>query len=67
MQVFVLGGSWSGPEDLAKDAEIYDPALGTWTLLPKIQAKFIVTNDPEGVYRGDNYGWFFPWTGGSGA
>ena len=66
LQVFVLGGSWSGPKDLAKDAEVWDPATGTWTLLPGIQAASILTNDPEGTYRSDNYGWFFGWTAGSG-
>lgn len=68
--MFVLGGSWSGPKDLHKDAELYDATLGTWTLLPGIQAAFILTDDPEdkekGTYRADNYGWFFPWTDGTG-
>ena len=61
-----MGGSWSGPKDLEKDAEIYDPTVGTWTLLPGIQAAFILTNDIEGVYRADNYGWFFPWSDATG-
>lgn len=71
IQVFVLGGSWSGPEDLAKDAEIYDPTLGTWTNLPGIQAAYILTDDPEDaeegrVYRADNYGMFHSWSDGTG-
>ena len=67
VQVFVLGGSWSGPEDLAKDAELYNVATDTWTLLPGIPASVILTADPEGAYRADNYGWFFSWSEGSGA
>jgi galactose oxidase len=66
LQVFVLGGSWSGPKDLEKDAEVFDPTLGTWTLLPAIQAAYILTDDVEGVYRADNYGWFFSWSNGTG-
>jgi hypothetical protein len=71
LQVFVLGGSWSGPKDLNKDAELYNPTLGTWTLLPGIQAAYILTKDPQDAdkgfnYRGDNYGWFFSWSNASG-
>jgi Kelch motif len=71
LQVFVLGGSWSGPKDLAKDAEVYDPTLGTWSSLPGIQAAYILTDDPEDElegfsYRGDNYGMFHPWSEGTG-
>ena len=65
-----MGGSWSGPKDLKKDAEIYDATAGTWTLLPGIQAALILTDDPEdkekGTYRADNYGWFFSWSNGTG-
>jgi hypothetical protein len=71
VQVFVLGGSWSGPKDLSKDAELFDPTLGTWSSLPGIQAAFILTADPqdktEGFsYRGDNYGMFHSWSDGTG-
>ena len=71
VQVFVLGGSWSGPTDLDKDAEVYDPTRGTWTLLPGIQAATILTDDPEDaqegrVYRADNYGFFHAWSDATG-
>jgi hypothetical protein len=53
-----------------KDAELYTPGSSSWTgkwdKLNNIQAKYILTNDPEGQYRADNYGWFFAWSGGSG-
>lgn len=69
LQVFVLGGSWSGPADVTKDAEIYDPTVGKWSNLPGVQAAFILTDDPEdkeGVYRADNYGMFHSWSDGTG-
>ena len=72
VQVFVLGGSWSGPKELPKDAELYDPTAGTWSSLPGIQASYILTDDPEDaeegrVYRADNYGMFHSWSDGTGA
>lgn len=70
VQIFTLGGSWSGPKSSAKDAEVYTPGStswnGKWDKLKNIQAKHILTNDPQGVYRADNYGWFFAWSGASG-
>jgi hypothetical protein len=70
VQVLTLGGSWSGPLSDTKDAELYVPGTfpwtGKWDKLSKIQAKEILTHDPEGMYRADNYGWFFAWSGGSG-
>jgi hypothetical protein len=63
----VLGGSWSGPLASNKDAELFDPSADTWTKLPGVKASSILTKDPEGTYRADNYGWFFPWSGSSGA
>ena len=69
--MFVLGGSWSGPKDLAKDAEVYDPTRGVWTSLLGIQAATILTDDPEDAqegrnYRADNYGMFHSWSDGTG-
>ena len=68
----MLGGSWSGPKDLAKDAEVYDPTRGVWTSLLGIQAATILTDDPEDAqegrnYRADNYGMFHAWSGATGA
>lgn len=70
--MFVLGGSWSGPKDLAKDAEVYDPTRGVWTSLLGIQAATILTDDPEDAqegrnYRADNYGMFHAWSDATGA
>lgn len=69
-RVFVMGGSWSGPKDLNKDAEVYNPTTGKWNLLPNVQAAFILTDDPEdkvkGSYRADNYGWFYSWSNATG-
>jgi hypothetical protein len=67
----VLGGSWSGPKDLKKDAEIYDPTVGKWSRLPGIQAAAILRSDPEDdivgfPYRSDNYGMFYPWSNATG-
>jgi hypothetical protein len=67
----VLGGSWSGPKDLSKDAEVFDATKGEWASLPGIQAAYILTQDPEDdeahfSYRSDNYGWFFSWSNSSG-
>lgn len=55
--VFTLGGSWSGGLGF-KDGESWNPATG-WRRIPNVIADAIVTNDPQGVYRSDNQGWFF--------
>jgi galactose oxidase len=67
-QVFLLGGSWSGGLG-GKGGELFTPAgsANGWTLLQGVSAEPILTKDPEGVYRADNHGWFFGWSGGSGA
>ncbi|MDQ1732660.1 MAG: galactose oxidase [Pseudonocardiales bacterium] len=63
-QVFTLGGSWNGGVG-GRNGEIFNPN-GTWALLKNVQATSILTtNDPQGVYREDNHGWFFA-TGGGG-
>ena len=75
MQVFVLGGSWNtfGGTTNDKGAEVLDPAApptspaGGWRRLRGIRGAIIETADPEGRYRADNYGWFFPWSDGYGA
>lgn len=57
-QVFTLGGSWNGGIG-GKNGEVYTPD-GSWALLPNVQATSILTSDdPQGVYREDNQGWFF--------
>jgi galactose oxidase len=59
-RVFTLGGSWSGGVG-GKNAEVWSPSTG-WRRLTGISATPILTNDPDGVYRADNHGWFFSWT-----
>lgn len=57
-QVFTLGGSWNGGIG-GKNGEVYTPD-GSWALLPNVLATSILTSDdPQGVYREDNQGWFF--------
>ncbi|MCV5126714.1 kelch repeat-containing protein, partial [Escherichia coli] len=60
-RVFVIGGSWAGGSNVAKDGEVYDPATGNWTMLPGAQVKPMLTDDMEGPWRADNHGWLFGW------
>jgi hypothetical protein len=60
MQVFTLGGSWSGGIG-GKDGEIFELATGKWRNLSAVPVSVILTDDPQGDYRADNYGWFFAW------
>ena len=60
VQVFVLGGSWSGERGL-KGAEIFTASSNSWSELPGINPAVIHTSDPQGLFRADNYGWFFGW------
>lgn len=66
LQVFLIGGSWSGGTSV-KDAEIFDPADQTWTELPGIDPTLIYTDDAQGKYRADNHAWLFGWSNGLGA
>jgi galactose oxidase len=59
-RVFTLGGSWSGGLG-GKNGEAWSPSLG-WRRLTGVPVAPILTNDPEGVYRADNHGWFFNWS-----
>lgn len=73
MQVFTNGGSWSGDDIqnvgccINKGAEVFDPASGTWRLLTSIDSTEMLCDDPEGRQQQDYYGFFFAWTGASGA
>ncbi|KAK3497075.1 putative galactose oxidase precursor [Neurospora hispaniola] len=60
-RVFVIGGSWAGGSNIAKDGEIYDPATRNWTMLPGAKVKPMLTDDMEGPWRADNHGWLFGW------
>lgn len=60
-RVFVIGGSWAGGSNVAKDGEIYNPADRTWTTLPRAKVAPMLTDDMEGAWRADNHGWLFGW------
>ncbi|KAK0104922.1 hypothetical protein ONS95_005185 [Cadophora gregata] len=60
-RVFVIGGSWAGGSNVAKDGEVYDPIARTWTMLPGAKVKPMLTDDMEGAWRADNHGWLFGW------
>ncbi|CCC14578.1 hypothetical protein SMACR_09672 [Sordaria macrospora] len=60
-RIFVIGGSWAGGSNIAKDGEIYDPATRNWTMLPGAKVKPMLTDDMEGPWRADNHGWLFGW------
>ena len=65
--MFTNGGSWSGDDAQDKGAEIFDPASGQWRLLRGITSLEMLSDDPENRQRQDYYGFFFAWTGASGA
>lgn len=60
-RVFVIGGSWAGGSNVAKDGEVYDPATQNWTMLPGATVEQMLTEDMEGLWRADNHGWLFGW------
>ena len=75
VQVFTLGGSFSGVLGTDKGGEILTPPNGgpptrgveEWRRTTGIEAAPILSDDPQGDFRTDNYGFFFAWTGNSGA
>ena len=62
-----MGGSFSGDNSQDKGGEVYSPSADTWRQTPNIEGQSILSDDPQGVFRTDNYGFFFAWTGNSGA
>jgi len=60
--VFTLGGSFDGPRG-GKTGEVWTEGEG-WRKLSGVPDWPITGPDPEGVYRGDNHGWFFAMGGG---
>ena len=66
MQVFTLGGSFSGDRNQDKTGEFWNTGSDAWTLLEGVRAEAILSDDPQGAFRTDNYGFFFAWTGNSG-
>jgi hypothetical protein len=65
VQIFLLGGSWSGGQG-GKNGEVFDPIAGKWRALTNVKPEFILTSDVTGTYRADNHGWFFGWLNGEG-
>ncbi|GFF60484.1 galactose oxidase [Aspergillus udagawae] len=59
--MFVLGGSWNGPQLTNKNSEVYNVVADTWTELPNAGSSFMLTNDNLGPYHQDNHGWIFGW------
>lgn len=64
VQVFTLGGSFSGSATQDKGGEVYDGS--SWEQTASILGSSINSDDPQGMFRTDNYGFFFAWTGGTG-
>ncbi|CAJ2500001.1 Uu.00g028540.m01.CDS01 [Anthostomella pinea] len=62
-RIFTIGGSWSG--DGVKNGEIYTPGTNTWKALAGCAVVPMLTNDAQGVYRGDNHAWLFAYKGNS--
>ena len=60
LQVFTIGGSWSGGLDNVKVAEVFNKDTG-WRRLPGIDPTVIYTDDSRGIYRSDNHAWLFGW------
>ncbi|NJR43355.1 MAG: hypothetical protein HC767_12540 [Akkermansiaceae bacterium] len=65
VQVFTLGGSFSGVAGEDKGGEVWSG--GTWRQTTNILAQSILSDDPQGVFRTDNYPFLFAWTENSGA
>lgn len=67
VQIFTLGGSFSGEREADKGGEVFNPSTnGPWTETTNIEGAVINSDDPQGMFRTDNYGFFFAWTGNSG-
>ncbi|KIV81247.1 hypothetical protein PV11_08673 [Exophiala sideris] len=62
--IFVLGGSWSGPNE-TKIGEVYSPKSDIWIELPGCPTAPMETADKKGVYRSDNHAWLFSWKDGA--
>lgn len=67
LQVFTLGGSFSGIQSMDKGGETFSFPAGPWSQTTSILGEVINSDDPQGMFRTDNYGFFFAWTGNSGA
>ena len=45
---------------------MYNPDTNEWRILENVSPDVILTNDRRGVFRADNYGWFFGWRNNEG-
>lgn len=65
-RAFTLGGSWNTTLT-QKDGEVFTPsgATGTWSTLPGVPERNILTADPAGQYRADNHAWLFASSNGT--
>jgi galactose oxidase len=61
-RVFAIGGSWKGGRG-GKNGEVWSASTG-WRTLPGALVAPMLTADRQGVYRADNHGWLFGWSGG---
>lgn len=62
--MFTLGGSFSGGQKTDKGGEVFNGV--SWRRNTNILAEVILSDDEGGLFRTDNYGFFFAWTGNSG-
>lgn len=60
--VFTLGGSFSGVPGQDKGGEVWSPSANFWRATTAINGAQILSDDPQGEFRTDNYGFFFAWT-----
>ncbi|KAF4221702.1 hypothetical protein CNMCM6805_008472 [Aspergillus fumigatiaffinis] len=59
--MFVIGGSWNGPQLRKKNSEVYNVVGDAWTELPNASSSYMLTDDNLGPYHQDNHGWIFGW------
>ena len=45
-----------------KNGEVWSPSRWLAAAARRRRSTPILTDDPQGVYRSDNHGWFFAWT-----
>jgi hypothetical protein len=64
LQVFTLGGSWSGGVG-GKVGEVFSGTA--WRKLANVLPAPMETGDSRGEYRSDNHAWFFGWSNNEGA
>ncbi|KAE8143538.1 hypothetical protein BDV38DRAFT_231601 [Aspergillus pseudotamarii] len=63
-RIFVIGGSWSGGDKVAKNGEVYFPypdGDAKWETRPGCEVEPMMTDDKKGQWRADNHGWLFGW------